>query len=628
MKLATLSLSLLLALFGPLSLHAESPVDKAIAKASEQNLAASPQWKALLHYTTSWLGSESSLIKNPDFFLSEDGGLNPSAELEATLRAFSLVKSENLREQHPQCTYAGRFLFLSKTLELTKLGFPVVPCPLYASWRGALNPSKATLIFSSAFLNNPASMFGHTFLRIDPPSRNGVNPLLAYAANYSAAIGSDPGIIFAVKGVFGGYNGYFSVDPYYEKVKKYNDFENRDLWEYPLNLTPEELGLLIAHLWELQSIGSPYFYFDENCSYHLLSILDVARPSLKLLSQFRGWVIPTDTLKGVLANPTLSSPPFFRASPVSKLRYFLTLLTKEEIEKGIKLAEGKGADEIPLESPKEAHALELASHFLEYKRVQRKETRSDSAPRFIDLLKKRSALTAPRLPEEPPMPATAPESGHGSSTLYAGGGWKGHSFVEFGIRPAYHSLIDAEDGYTKGAEIEILRTSVRLYRDENLTLSSLNLLSITSLAPRNELLKPLSWSGEATVQRTKTHYDDDALVTSVNAALGITSELAPALQWYALGGPKIEYSTDLEGNFTGGPEGRFGLLFDLSEKIRVKPQLRASRLFGERSYSRIISSVEARYTLSQNLALLTLFSLNDEFNRTTKEGSLRLAWYF
>jgi hypothetical protein len=38
----------------------------------------------------------------------------------------------------------------------------------------------------------------------------------------------------------GQYPGEYSIMPYYRKVKEYGDFESRDLWEYELNLTPEE----------------------------------------------------------------------------------------------------------------------------------------------------------------------------------------------------------------------------------------------------------------------------------------------------------------------------------------------------------------------------------------------------
>ena len=37
---------------------------------------------------------------------------------------------------------------------------------------------------------------------------------------------------------------------------------------------------MLKHLWELQGIAFDYYYFDENCSWQLLGLLEVARPSL------------------------------------------------------------------------------------------------------------------------------------------------------------------------------------------------------------------------------------------------------------------------------------------------------------------------------------------------------------
>jgi hypothetical protein len=76
--------------------------------------------------------------------------------------------------------------------------------------------------------------------------------------------------------------------PYYLKVREYSDLENRDIWEYELNLTPEEIDRLLMHAWELGPIHFDYYFFDENCAYHLLGLLEAARPDLTLTEGFAG----------------------------------------------------------------------------------------------------------------------------------------------------------------------------------------------------------------------------------------------------------------------------------------------------------------------------------------------------
>ena len=73
--------------------------------------------------------------------------------------------------------------------------------------------------------------------------------------------------------------------PYYRKVREYNDIESRDIWEYKLKLSEEEVSRVLLHLWEMQRAEFDYYFLDENCSYQLLSLLDVAREDLHLTKE-------------------------------------------------------------------------------------------------------------------------------------------------------------------------------------------------------------------------------------------------------------------------------------------------------------------------------------------------------
>ncbi len=177
-----------------------------------------------------------------------------------------------------------------------------------------MNPDAVTLIFPAAYLNNPASMFGHTLLRIDSRTRNEQTRLLDYTVNYAASTQQERGFTFAMKGLFGGYHGSFSVAPYYAQVKRYGDLENRDIWEYRLTLSYEEVLRMMMHAWELKSAKFDYYFIDENCSYQLLSLLEAARPSLHLLDQFGLWAVPADTIRAVTGVEDLTSSVTFRPS--------------------------------------------------------------------------------------------------------------------------------------------------------------------------------------------------------------------------------------------------------------------------------------------------------------------------
>ncbi|MFX4232194.1 DUF4105 domain-containing protein, partial [Aliarcobacter butzleri] len=61
--------------------------------------------------------------------------------------------------------------------------------------------------------------------------------------------------------------------PYYEKIKEYNNLVQRDVWEYDLNLSQEEINKLVLHTWVLKDSYANYYFFKENCSYNVLWLL-------------------------------------------------------------------------------------------------------------------------------------------------------------------------------------------------------------------------------------------------------------------------------------------------------------------------------------------------------------------
>ncbi len=115
---------------------------------------------------------------------------------------------------------------------------PEVKCSEFQDVFQRVNPKSASLIFPSFYPNSPASMFGHTLLRLEGDFHSS---LLAYAVNYSAIPEDDFALIYTFKGIFGYYKGIYTAMPYYDKVREYSDIERRDIGEYNLNLTAEEV---------------------------------------------------------------------------------------------------------------------------------------------------------------------------------------------------------------------------------------------------------------------------------------------------------------------------------------------------------------------------------------------------
>ena len=115
--------------------------------------------------------------------------------------------------------------------------------------------------------------------------------------------------------------------PYYEKIKEYNNLEQRDIWEYDLDLTQEQIDRLVLHAFELKDSYSDYFFFKENCSYNILWLLEVARYDLNLVSHFIFKTVPLDSIK-ILKPYNLIKDSRFRYSNMRKMKNIL----EEKIE--------------------------------------------------------------------------------------------------------------------------------------------------------------------------------------------------------------------------------------------------------------------------------------------------------
>ncbi|MEY4730824.1 MAG: hypothetical protein RL020_1982, partial [Pseudomonadota bacterium] len=217
-------------------------------QARAKNLAQHPEWLNLLHYKPYAFSSGSrSLADDPKFFNAAQGDKDAAAELDATLAVFFSALEETDKQQNPQCTFIARYQWLKRALQFDTAKLAEQPCKRFRDWYATLNPHEVTLIFPAAYLNNPSSMYGHTLLRIDAKDQDEQTRLLAYAINYAANTDEPQGFLYAYKGLTGGYPGMFSSMPYYLKVREYNDFENRDIWEYRLNLQPDEVERMLMH---------------------------------------------------------------------------------------------------------------------------------------------------------------------------------------------------------------------------------------------------------------------------------------------------------------------------------------------------------------------------------------------
>ncbi len=471
-------------------------VEKNIDAIQTQKLWQDIEWLNLLHYQPE--NNQSgflSQVDDPRFFAADNGKTNPESELIATLQAL-YSNSINKPDEHAQCKFIARYHWLKRKLPQTLISLPGIECPAYKDWRKNVPAHKVSLIFPAYHLNSPSSMFGHTLLRIDPEDSEQSSKWLSMAVNFGANIeASDNSILFAFKGLAGGYYGNFIVTPYYKKIKEYNRHENRDIWEYPLNLTPEETQRIVLHLWELKGINFDYYFFDENCSYRLLELLEVARPSLQLKQQFGLTAIPVDTVRAI-AQEKLISGIEYRPSQSTNIHHLLAQLNSQQTQLVYKLSNDASLAEseqfLSHSKREQMIMLDTAYRYLRFRQNDEGRTEANARNSFILLEKINQyenfiSLNAGFSEQQ------RPEHGHLSKRLTLSGGEDAdENFVEVKFRMSFHSLEDNINGFLEGAQINLGSFSFRATEDD-FKLEHFDVVDIFSLTPRNAFFQPLSW---------------------------------------------------------------------------------------------------------------------------------------
>ncbi len=467
--------------------------------------SSSKEWLTILDYKKTLFGYES-LVDDKNFFVSKNGKYSPKDEFLASIK---LIKTN---PQKFACRFPLRYETLNNYFHLSN--FKINQCPKLEKFLKALNPNRAVMVFASANLNSPSSMFGHTLIRIDTPQNQ---EYLSNAVNYAAHVTDTNGILFAFKGIFGFYKAYYSILPYYEKLKEYSDRDSRDLWGYQLNFNKAQVRKMALHIWELKDIYSHYYFFKENCAYNILYLIDVANPNINSTGYYDNAlsVIPLDTVK-LLYKKGVITKFYYTPSLITQIETISKPLNYKEKMLIIYIANGKNIEKIDSikDNETKARILDTAVRYLEYLSKKKHFTKKMYTKRFLKILKKRSKIDY--ISNYKYKTPYNPVFSHNSKRLAL---LKGNGFWDFGLRLSYHQLDDNTDGYKKGASLSFGDFLFR-YKNRKMKIEKLGIIEIKSLSKRDIFFKPISWKVDFGLYR-----EEENLIFKINPGGGFTKKI-------------------------------------------------------------------------------------------------------
>ena len=252
-------------------------------------LSTQKTWQRLLYFK-----NDTSEVITKNFFLSKEN-FSLRSELISTINNYETIDYGDFNNS-PRCKFPARYYWLSKFIDLPNYQIIDSRCTKLSNWKTIKETSSISIMLVSGYLGNPASTFGHSFLKLNSTHSTNKNDLFDLSINYGALVpDNEPIIKYIFKGIFGGYEAGFSDKYFYTQDLVYSNTEFRDIWDYELNISKEEQKLLLLHLWEIVGKKFKYYFLDKNCGYRVSQILELILNKDIVNNKSDSWYIPVET---------------------------------------------------------------------------------------------------------------------------------------------------------------------------------------------------------------------------------------------------------------------------------------------------------------------------------------------
>lgn len=256
-----------------------------------ETLSKNPTWLNLLYIDPDTGESE---VVSTDYFLSDRGRYDPLSELEATVAAYAEPFGENPND-HSVCRFPARYHWLSQHIQLADYQTARPECSRLRQSLEQTRIHSVSLMFVSGFLGNPASSFGHSFLKLNDRSVASETDLFDLAISYGADVPENENMfVYMYSGLFGLYTARFTDKYFYTQDLVYSSNEFRDIWEYELNLSAAQVTFLQLHLWEILGKKFRYLFLNRNCGYEISRLIEVVLDA-NLTQHAKLWFVPAET---------------------------------------------------------------------------------------------------------------------------------------------------------------------------------------------------------------------------------------------------------------------------------------------------------------------------------------------
>lgn len=506
------------------------------------SLARQPTWLKLLHFTEEAGQSE---VLSKDFFLSPEGRTNPEAELRATLAAYAAPWPAD-GNSHARCRFPARYYWLAQQISLP--GYTPAPpqCAAFNRWSLPDKTRSVSLFLVSSYLGNPASVFGHSLLKLNTGADDDQAGLFDLTVSYGALVPQDePVWRYILRGLGGGYQAGFSDRYFYTQDLVYSRTEFRDIWDYELLLTDAQRTLLLLHLWEILGRKFTYYFLDQNCGYRLSELLELVLDE-PLLRQAKHWYAPVETFhrledldrqRRAAGQHGLIKAARFIPSAQRRLRHQFSLLRPDERTAAQAVIE-QGPDALRdtvarLEPERQAEVVDTLLAYANYRLTAEQPAPSAAAKAMKNRLLPARFLLPPSsgpLAEPPALPS--PAAGDKPMLTGIGAAYTARQHAHLRLRWAPFIQESLGRNGLEGDELAVLDTSLGLGGEDAVVLDQLDLIRIRKLKTGGMAAdgeSPWSWQLRGGVEEDEGRHD-----ALFQFGIGRAWQVSPQLTAYAM----------------------------------------------------------------------------------------------
>jgi hypothetical protein len=244
------------------------------------NLYSDINWNKLLHYT-----NETNLVVSSPFFLSDSLAHSPDDELKSMIKLLDSIDGKTIA-----CNFPARYTYL-KEHDYVIPDFDLGECKQLNTFMDSFANDKLSIVFTSEYVNSPASAFGHTMLLF---TNDDEDMSLGDCVHYAAHTPKEGFFKYAYKGSTGKYTGSFIREPFFKKIYDYNTLEQRYMYVYTLDFTKQQIKYLQYHLYELRKASFKYYFMDENCASQTTDLLNVVTSNIR---KDKTYYLPIDVVR-------------------------------------------------------------------------------------------------------------------------------------------------------------------------------------------------------------------------------------------------------------------------------------------------------------------------------------------